>query len=424
MGGNFIPQANFIGTTTGTTRQVQFTDNSIGTPTSWYWNFGDGNTSTSQNPTNIYPYSSSTQYYTVSEKVTNAAGNTTITESNYVKISSNSITVQTKSSNPPTYTIAPDEQFTEQNMTNFAAANNIRLYMIAYANANNMNSQAISDMNVMANGTGGFYAAAPNAATLAQIYTNIAGQLQTAAGVNTQMNLNFQSVNVTGVTVPGADALSYVAANPGSTDITWQDGVTNNTDQSGQWPNLIFNIGTINLGQTWQATFQLRVLEGGSIQLFGNQSTITFNNGTSSMQLPPAYITSLANLTNTGVTTQSILLSPLLLTQSGIITDFVPLQWSTTYPGAQTAMERLYYSTSYQEPQTCGASPWVGPFDTQTGILPGGLSETSSLDVRTLPPGTYYICVLAQAPDALSATAETGSGAQVKMSGKSYIRLE
>ncbi|MGA9087421.1 MAG: Ig-like domain-containing protein [Methanoregula sp.] len=424
LGGNFIPQANFIGTTTGTTRQVQFTDNSIGTPTSWYWNFGDGNTSTSQNPTNIYPYSSSTQYYTVSEKVTNAAGNTTITESNYVKISSNSITVQTKSSNPPTYTIAPDEQFTEQNMTNFAAANNIRLYMIAYANANNMNSQAISDMNVMANGTGGFYAAAPNAATLAQIYTNIAGQLQTAAGVNTQMNLNFQSVNVTGVTVPGADALSYVAANPGSTDITWQDGVTNNTDQSGQWPNLIFNIGTINLGQTWQATFQLRVLEGGSIQLFGNQSTITFNNGTSSMQLPPAYITSLANLTNTGVTTQSILLSPLLLTQSGIITDFVPLQWSTTYPGAQTAMERLYYSTSYQEPQTCGASPWVGPFDTQTGILPGGSSETSSLDVRTLPPGTYYICVLAQAPDALSATAETGSGAQVKMSGKSYIRLE
>ena len=145
-------------------------------------------------------------------------------------------------------------------MTNFAAANNIRLYMIAYANANNMNSQAISDMNVMANATGGFYAAAPNAATLAQIYTNIAGQLQTAAGVNTQMNLNFQSVNVTGVTVPGADALSYVAANPGSTDITWQDGVTNNTDQSGQWPNqMIFNIGTINLGQTWQATFQLRV---------------------------------------------------------------------------------------------------------------------------------------------------------------------
>ncbi len=33
---------------------VTFTDTSAGTITSWYWNFGDGNTSTIQNPTNTY----------------------------------------------------------------------------------------------------------------------------------------------------------------------------------------------------------------------------------------------------------------------------------------------------------------------------------------------------------------------------------
>jgi hypothetical protein len=329
--------------------------------------------------------------------------------------------MQTKSSNPPSYTTSPDGQLTEQNLSVFAANNNIRLYTISYANT--LDSQAISDMNVMANATGGFYANAPDAATLAQIYTRIAGQLQTAAGVNTQMTLNFQNVNVTGVSVPGVQVFRYVAANPGSTDITWQDGVTNNTDQSGQWPDLVFNIGTISLGQTWQAAFQLKVLQGGSIQLFGNQSTLVFNNGASSMTLPPAYITSINNLTNTGVTTQSILLSPLLVTQPGIITDFVPLQWNTTYPGAQTATERLYYSTSYQQPQTCGASPWV-QFDQQAGIPPGESTGYSRLDVRTQPGGTYYICVLAQANDALSATAETGIGTQVKMSGKSYIKLE
>ena len=309
-------------------------------------------------------------------------------------------------------------------MSVYASNNNIRLYTISYYNS--FDPQAISDMEVLAGATGGFYANAPDAATLAQIYTKIAGNLQTAAGVNTQMNLNFQNVNVTGVTVPGAQVFRYVAANPGSTDITWQDGITNNTDQSGQWnlnQQLNFNIGTINLGQTWQATFQLMVLEGGSIQLFGNPSTITFNNGTSSMSLPPAYITAVNNLTNTGVTTQSIQLSNFVMTQSGIITDFVPLQWNTTYPGAQTAMERLYYSTSYQQPQTCGASPWV-LFDQQTGILPGESTEYSSLDVRTLPAGTYYVCVLAQANDALSAIAETGSGSQVKTSGKAYIKLQ
>ena len=33
---------------------VQFIDHSVGNPTSWYWQFGDGKTSTSQNPVNVY----------------------------------------------------------------------------------------------------------------------------------------------------------------------------------------------------------------------------------------------------------------------------------------------------------------------------------------------------------------------------------
>jgi len=33
---------------------VRFTDKSIGSPTSWSWNFGDGQTSTEQNPTHVY----------------------------------------------------------------------------------------------------------------------------------------------------------------------------------------------------------------------------------------------------------------------------------------------------------------------------------------------------------------------------------
>ncbi|PWR71046.1 hypothetical protein DK846_13325 [Methanospirillum lacunae] len=33
---------------------VQFTDMSTGNPTSWYWDFGDGVTSTSQNTTHQY----------------------------------------------------------------------------------------------------------------------------------------------------------------------------------------------------------------------------------------------------------------------------------------------------------------------------------------------------------------------------------
>ncbi|MGA7614452.1 MAG: PKD domain-containing protein [Thermoanaerobaculia bacterium] len=35
-------------------KKVTFTDRSFGSPTSWNWNFGDGNTSTERNPTNVY----------------------------------------------------------------------------------------------------------------------------------------------------------------------------------------------------------------------------------------------------------------------------------------------------------------------------------------------------------------------------------
>ena len=33
---------------------INFTDNSTNTPTSWSWDFGDGNTSTQQSPSHLY----------------------------------------------------------------------------------------------------------------------------------------------------------------------------------------------------------------------------------------------------------------------------------------------------------------------------------------------------------------------------------
>jgi PKD repeat protein len=37
-----------------------FTDTSTNTPTSWLWNFGDGNTTTEQNPAHPYTTPAST----------------------------------------------------------------------------------------------------------------------------------------------------------------------------------------------------------------------------------------------------------------------------------------------------------------------------------------------------------------------------
>ena len=63
---------------------VQFTDTSKYTPpTSWLWNFGDGTTSTDQNPLHKY---NATGIYTVQLTATNEYGSNTITKSNLVSV--------------------------------------------------------------------------------------------------------------------------------------------------------------------------------------------------------------------------------------------------------------------------------------------------------------------------------------------------
>jgi len=73
--------ADFTFTCNGT---VNFTDQSSNYPTSWLWDFGDGNTSTTQNPTHTYTSSGA---YTVSLVATNAYGSDTEVKTNYINVS-------------------------------------------------------------------------------------------------------------------------------------------------------------------------------------------------------------------------------------------------------------------------------------------------------------------------------------------------
>ena len=60
---------------------VQFTGTSTGSPITWLWDFGDGGTSTLQNPSHTY---TSVQFYTVSLTVNNGSGTSTKTKTNYI----------------------------------------------------------------------------------------------------------------------------------------------------------------------------------------------------------------------------------------------------------------------------------------------------------------------------------------------------
>ena len=79
------PVADFSGTpTTGAPPlTVYFTDLTTGSPTSWSWTFGDGGTSTAQNPSHQYTTANTS---TVSLTATNAQGSDSETKNNYITV--------------------------------------------------------------------------------------------------------------------------------------------------------------------------------------------------------------------------------------------------------------------------------------------------------------------------------------------------
>lgn len=80
-----VPVANFTGSPLAGCSPliVNFQDQSTGGPISWQWDFGNGNTSTLQNPTASY---FTTGTYTVALTVTNPSGSNTLTRTQYITV--------------------------------------------------------------------------------------------------------------------------------------------------------------------------------------------------------------------------------------------------------------------------------------------------------------------------------------------------
>jgi len=315
--------------------------------------------------------------------------------------------------------VSTDCQLTDQNMTIYAKNNNIRLYMIGFASTS-IDPQAVSDMNVMANATGGFYQYAPDAATLNQIYTTIAGDLKDTAGVNVTSSVDFTNINVTSVPMPGNQVFDYVYNPTASTKINWQNGSTTVINQSVEWTTnnnkLSFNIGTIKVGQQWNATFRLRVNQSGLIDVFGNHSTVSFNGGNETLYLPQTFITVVPSLNVTNITVKEIKLMNLTVTEPGEIKVLLPVTWNTTYTGNKTLTEQVYYRID--------TGPWV-LFDTKThDPTTTEYVDYAQLDVTKLPPGGYLIKIYATASDAPDATITLSTPVNVGNRGRTFIKLQ
>ena len=112
-GGGVAPVAAFAATPTSGNAplDVTFTDLSSGDVDSWAWNFGDGNSSTAQNPTHTYV---NPGVYTVSLVVSGASGSDTAVQVNAITVDNNGGGLVAAFSATPTTGDAPlDVSFTD-----------------------------------------------------------------------------------------------------------------------------------------------------------------------------------------------------------------------------------------------------------------------------------------------------------------------
>jgi len=287
-------------------------------------------------------------------------------------------------------------------MSVYAKNNGVRLYMISFSNDITRQSTTWKTMDTLAEATGGKHYHAATGDDLARIYTEIAGELKTEAGVETRMDLDFGVVHVNDEDRPGERVLAYVhVANVSTAIESWVENETGHheliprhtIDQTDDWERdkkLRFDIGTVHLGQVWEATFSLKVIADGNINIFGPGSKINFNDG-ANLDLPDTFVTAVPDLTNTGLGSGTLHLTNPRYTCTEPALEFVTAAWDLAYTGAGTVTEIVEYSND-------GGLSWV-PFETLTAgsTTTGG---AATLDVRNLPSGEYRVRVRASADDA------------------------
>jgi hypothetical protein len=294
-----------------------------------------------------------------------------------------------------------------ESMAAYASANNVRIYTIAYGSA--LSSGGIETLQLLASGANGTYKPAPDQAALTDFYIEIAGALNEVAGVNTTMNLSFENVAVNNVTWPGNQTFKYQHIAGHSTRVnSWNNTPAgmpslpgypieyNSTDQWNANQSIDFNVGTIHLNQTWQATITLQVLMEGNINVLDPNSKITMENSPTPLKIPAVYVTALPNTTEIGYTSAQLHIQNLDRTNEGSRTS-ADMTWNLVYDGKYPISETVMIAVS-------GTNNWIRQPVKQVSNTT--TQDASSLTISELPGGHYTIRVEVEAADSNSDSAD------------------
>ena len=283
-----------------------------------------------------------------------------------------------------------------QSMADYAKANNVRIYTIGYA-------ATISDggrdtLQQLATLTGGKYYYALTGNDLATFYTDIAGALKDTAGVNTNLALDFTSVDVNGIPVkPGTSVLQYKLIQGRSTWITAPTGIGYQLDNSNDWKTgkLTIPLGTIKVNQEYIVNFTVTGLRDGNVKILNSTSSrVNFNDNQGYVPVPDTYITALPTGTDKGMAAPKLAITNLMRTNPDSDRDDAVLSWQISYDGKDPQiMEQLEVAPLNSEAYAYRGTTYASNSDT---------SGSYSMSISDLTPGTYKARVTGYVDDASS----------------------
>jgi len=253
--------------------------------------------------------------------------------------------------------VSLDGQHTNQNMSVYAMSGTpdeqVRVYTIGFAQT--LTPRVVQDITILSEATGGSYVWAGNEEDLTAVYTQIAGELITEAGVNTTLDLSHDNIEINMTVFQGGDIFEYVPKtlvshyNTKGDEIVWVDGYPKEIDQTDDWLGippppyiLSFDIGTIYLHDLWKAEYQLRLKKDGTFEVFGPATSVSFEGDT--LTLPTTLISVIPPIDVIGLDQPELEVKNLRTTAPGPVTDILPLAWDLTYGGDGSVTQLVRYT--------------------------------------------------------------------------------
>ncbi len=282
--------------------------------------------------------------------------------------------------------VSLDGQHTNQNMSVYAMSGTpdeqVRVYTIGFAA--DLAPRVVQDVTILSEATGGSYVWAGNEEDLTSVYTQIAGELITEAGVNTTLHLSHDNIVINMTVYQGGDLFEYVPEttvshyNTKGGEIVWVEGYPQEIDQTNDWLGitppaenapaytLSFDIGTIYLHDLWKAEYQLRLIKDGTFELFGPAASVNFEGDT--LTLPTTLISVIPPIAVIGLDRHELKVERLMSTAPGPVTDILPIAWDLTYGGSDRVTQLVRYTVV--DPMVYDRFLMMGPYDwTVAGII-------------------------------------------------------